>query len=614
MFNPRHTPIALALITLFSTPVFADTETETTQDTTPKNERVNVLVTKGYSSPSATTENYSGDNVIKIIPSAADRNKSLDQLISEQSPGFVHTNSGTKKHNSTNYHRGLSDKYTLYLLNGVPFPTSTLGAQNIPDIPMESIALIEVINGAQASLYGSSSLTGIINIVTKTGSESDAQLNVSAGSHNTQRVGGVYAEKFGRIEFMTSFDADKSDGYDFIEASDDDFGYNTYSMSSYAAYVTKTNRLSFAINNSTSDIDIFDKPFGLPAGKINSKQDNLQLTGKYIQVYNPNVTSEFTLSHATVDLDSGHYNSSVVDTFKTDQNLAQLRFNTQWDLFSLNMGGEFSQSKFHSKSDKEIRDQHAVYAALNSDVTNYLTLSTGIRNDHYSDFGNALTYSAGASLFNTAHLSYRTSFTAPSYNDLYWPNLGNPDLKAEKGEIYELSFTHNISTVDAFIPMKLNFYTGELDDKINWAPVSSGSSIWKPSNVDLVKIKGVEAYVKYDTQQFVFDLSAAYSKSIDESTNNQLVNVPKWSGSSSIQYNLGYNLKPKFIYSYIGEREGKSDTLDEVHLLGFALDYQMTQYISFAFNVDNITNNENQLHEGYNADGRTFLLTVNASL
>lgn len=611
MISLRNTPIALVLLSLYNTQTLAN-------ETIQSDDRMNVLISKGHSTPNATSKNYSGDTVIQIVPTNTDINKSLDQLISENSPGFVHTNSGTSKHNSNNYHRGLSDKYTLYLLNGVAFPTSTLGSQNIPDIPMESIELIEVIRGAQASLYGSSSLTGVINIITKTGATSDAQLNISTGAHNTNRIGGVYADNFGAFQVMTSLEVDKSDGYDFIEASDDDFGYQTYSMNSYVAYVTESNRFSLSINNASSDIEIYDtynpSHWMNPPGKADSTHESYQFTGKYIQRLNQNITSEFTLSHANTDLESGHFNATNVDHYATQTNLGQLHLNSQWDKLSINLGGEFIKSEYDSNENNADREQKALYLAINSDVTDYLNISGGLRNDNYSDFGNALTYSMGASLFETANLSYTTSFRAPSYNDLYWPGQGNPNLEAEEGEMLELSLTHNINNQNAHIPLKLNFYKGLVDNKIDWAPISPGSSIWLPFNIGEVELKGVEAYMQYHASNYIFDIAGAYTESIDKSTNKQLNNVPEWSGSSSIQYNVTNSIKPKFTYSYIGERMASSGELDAVHLLDFAISYQVIKHINVGFNINNLTDNDQQLHDGYNADGRTYQLTLGANM
>ena len=621
MFTHRHTPIALALLSLYSASAFAN-------DTTEASERMDVLIVKGYSAPSATTQSYSGDTVINIVPTNNDINKSLDQLIAENSPGFVNTNSGTSKHQSNNYHRGLSDEYTLYLLNGVPFPSSTLGSQNIPNIPMESIALIEVIRGAQASLYGSSSLTGVINIVTKTGEMTDAQFNISAGSNNTARVGGIYSDNVaigtGQIQFMVSLDADKSDGYDFIEDSDDDFGYESYSLSSYAAYLTESNRFSLAVNTDRSNVDVYSTyyfpDYTSVSGQVEDTQDTYQVTGKYIQVLNQNFTSELTLSQANLTLNSSTYSLTEKDHFETDTSLAQLHINSEWERLAVNFGGEYTHSKYQSNENSDDRDQTAFYLAFSGDVTDYMNLSGGLRNDNYSDFGNALTYSAGISLFETATLSYKTSFSAPSYNDLYYVGsggVGNPDIESEEGEMLELSLTHNFETNNAYIPLKLNLYTGSLDNKINWAPVDEDDLMgdWTPSNIDKVTIKGVEIYAQYNTANFIFDIAGSYSQSIDESTNKQLNNVPEWSGSSSIQYNVTNSIQPKLTYSYIGERRvGLTEELDAVHLLGFAISYQAFEHVNIGFNVDNITGNDQQLHNGYNAAGRTYLLTIGANL
>lgn len=608
MFTLRYTSIAVMTLSLCSANSLADDEITSSQ-TTP---RKNILITKGFSAPNATTQNYSGENIVSIVPSDSDINKTLDQLIAENTPGFVHTNSGTAKHNASNYHRGLSDKYTLYLLNGVPFPTSTLGSQNIPTIPMESIALIEVIRGAQASLYGSSSLTGVINIITKTGEMADAQLNISAGSNNTQRVGGAYANSWNNFQFMTSFDKDQSDGYDFIEDSDDDFGYDTYSMNSYAAYVTETNRFSIAINNATSDLEIYES---YPTvGKAKTSQDTLQITGKYIQQYTQNLSSEFTLSTAEVDLKAGHPNASNIDHYSTRENLFQLHLKGDWQGLTVNFGGEFIQSTYKSNENGNDRDQGAVYLAFSHYLADYLNISGGIRHDHYSDFGDALTYSAGFSLFEMASINYKTSFTAPSYNDLYWPSSGNPDLESEEGEILELSLTHDFDTQHAYIPLKLNFYTGSLDNKIQWAPISVGSWDWSPFNIGEVKIKGVELYTQYNATAYAFDIAAAYSESIDQDTNEQLDNVPKWSGSSSFEYYVTNKLKPKLIYTYVGKRTTSSDELKEVHLLSLAMTYQLNQYINLGVNVNNMTDNGKQLHNGYNAEGRTVQFTIGAQL
>ena len=66
-----------------------------------------------------------------------------------------------------------------------------------------------------------------------------------------------------------------------------------------------------------------------------------------------------------------------------------------------------------------------------------------VRNDRNSQFGNQTTGSLGWGYAFTpawsAGASWGTSFVAPSFNQLYWPGWGNPNLRPEEGEHAELS-------------------------------------------------------------------------------------------------------------------------------------------------------------------------------
>jgi outer membrane receptor protein involved in Fe transport len=82
---------------------------------------------------------------------------------------------------------GLSPAYTLTLLNGRPmasYPLAYDGGTNIVDIaniPMGMVDHIDVLTGGQSSIYGSSAIAGVVNIVLKDHVE---------GTHMALRMGG----------------------------------------------------------------------------------------------------------------------------------------------------------------------------------------------------------------------------------------------------------------------------------------------------------------------------------------------------------------------------------------------------------------------------------------
>ena len=90
-------------------------------------------------------------------------------------------------------------------------------------------------------------------------------------------------------------------------------------------------------------------------------------------------------------------------------------------------------------------------------------LTTGIRYDHYSDFGGtlnprfALVWATTDSV--TTKLLYGRAFRPPSFNELYVinnPNIvGDPELKPQTIDTYELALSHQLTreflyTLNAF--------------------------------------------------------------------------------------------------------------------------------------------------------------------
>jgi iron complex outermembrane receptor protein len=67
---------------------------------------------------------------------------------------------------STGYSRGVGSR-VLILIDGLPFITGDTGEINWETFPMFQIDRIEVVKGAGSTLYGSSALGGVINVITK---------------------------------------------------------------------------------------------------------------------------------------------------------------------------------------------------------------------------------------------------------------------------------------------------------------------------------------------------------------------------------------------------------------------------------------------------------------
>ncbi|MBK8557719.1 MAG: TonB-dependent receptor [Lewinellaceae bacterium] len=77
------------------------------------------------------------------------------------------------------------------------------------------------------------------------------------------------------------------------------------------------------------------------------------------------------------------------------------------------------------------------------------------------------------------------NFTLPTFNDRFWNQLGNPDLKPEKGYSADLTLSRKIQ----FGEIEAGFQNMLLDDWILWQPGADG--LFRPKNLRQVWSRGV---------------------------------------------------------------------------------------------------------------------------
>ena len=110
--------------------------------------------------------------------------------------------------------RGGTSEQIIILLNGINICDPQTG-HNVMDLPVDlsEIQRIEVIEGPAGRIYGTSSLVGAINIVTRPAQESGADVSVEGGSFGYGRIGARGNLKSGRWNNQLSASYSRSDGY-----------------------------------------------------------------------------------------------------------------------------------------------------------------------------------------------------------------------------------------------------------------------------------------------------------------------------------------------------------------------------------------------------------------
>ena len=109
----------------------------------------------------------------------------------------------------------------------------------------------------------------------------------------------------------------------------------------------------------------------------------------------------------------------------------------------------------------------------------------------------------------------RRAFRAPTFNELYYPGYGNPDLKPEDAWLTDIGIDWNTALGEAWsLCLKADFFYNYLQNKIISAPMPDDYNIWLPYNIGIVQAKGLDAALnlRYDNGKLAGGLSARYAR------------------------------------------------------------------------------------------------------
>ena len=224
-------------------------------------------------------------------------------------------------------------------------------------------------------------------------------------------------------------------------------------------------------------------------------------------------------------------------------------------------------------------------------------------------------------------MSYKDSFRAPTFNDLYYLLIGNRDLKPEitqqwnAGVLWSHAFDGTVKYVNATV----DTYYGKVDNKIVAIPKMF---FWSMYNVGKVETKGIDATLSIESKVnngISIFLNATYNYMIAEDITdqasslwrNQLPYVPKHSGSSSLSVmtptiNLAYNLVWNGSrYSLAQNSKDNKIKAYTDHSISLYKDFPIGKHtIKLKADILNIGNNNYEVVRFYPMQGRNYKFTI----
>lgn len=380
--------------------------------------------------------------------------------------------------------RGAEANHTLVLIDGIEANNPTDGEFDFGNLDAADVERIEVIRGAMSSIYGSSAVGGVINIVTRSGrGPLTFAGRTEGGSLGTGDFSGSMSAGNAKGHIALSYHRRQSEGFNLApEGSEtDSWQLSTFSV---RAGMTVADNLSvnLAVRNMrrSSDRDGFgglpgslatavDEPSTLGADTwlagVNVRWDTLdgRVTHEVRATRNTAVTTDFDMSFPAFPFRTRNESEDIKYGY-----LATLRFDTPGLAASHAVTGlvereieSFTPAGDATDGAERSQNREFVAAEYRGDFSKTVFVTANLRHDDNEGFEDFTTWRSAVSVPLAGvglrpHASVGTAVKFPNLIELYGSIPGffvpNPNLKPEEffgwDAGVEYSFAKGIAVID----------------------------------------------------------------------------------------------------------------------------------------------------------------------
>jgi len=541
----------------------------------------------------------------------------LVELLAHQA-GIEISNSGGSGAASGIFIRGTNTSHVLVLIDGMRLNSATLGITAFENLPIGQIDKIEILRGPASTLYGQDAIGGIIQIFTKKGEGTlKFNANLGYGAYNTKRADAGVSGGTSNTHFAFNVSSLDTDSFSAINTKNKDYNdkdaYRNLAFSGNVSHQIEVgHEIGLQFLHSDGRVH-FDNAFN--GSNFDTKADSKQYS---FFIFSNNQFTDFWLSKVrigqgvdeSVTLDE--FSAKGGDLYKTRQfqlswqNDFKLPIGTLTLLYD-NLNQHVSSSVNYTLKERD-NDGFVASYLLNYDAH---SLQLSARHDSNSQFGSHNTGSLGYGYKINPNWritgSYGTAFKAPTFNDLYYPFFGNPDLKPELSSNIEgsLRYQANNTSVSATI------YHQKVKDLIGY------DDAFNVMNINKARIDGLSLSANQHYDNLNLGASIDIQSPKDEKLDKLLVRRANRHASLHANYALGdWHFGAEAIASSIRYNNStNSKSLGGYAVFNARVDYKFANDWSIQARVNNIFDKEYALAldfsgETYNTPGANLFVNI----
>lgn len=554
-------------------------------------------------------------------------------------PGVSFTRNGGVGTASGLYLRGSESHHTVVLIDGVKLndPSLTQGYYNFGNMLTADTGRIEVLRGAQSTLWGSQAVGGVINIITREPTESlEGSLSAEAGSRGTRYVRGGVGGATEALSWRLAAGRYDTDGLSAFADQPEKDGFEATNLSGRVNL--KLNRaLSLDLrglwSDSTGEFDAWDgdgRDYGHTQEGVVYAGLNLDLMqGRFLNrlayaqtnvdrdTYNPDESVDVANYQARGKNQRWEYQGSFAFT---DHLNATFGFENERQEMTTRSISSWSPAPQFERGEAEL---NSAYGQVQWTAQPGLTLTAGLRYDDHSEYGDDLVGQlAGVWALNEGRTLLRASwgqgFRAPGLYELY-SQYGNQALQAESFDSYEVGIEQRLSDD---MRVSATYFQREADNEIRYQNCAygttdpmcyvEGASRWGYyHNVQKTETQGVELIAQAQLFERL-SLNANYSwteaKSGSGTTKGRfLTRRPEHLANLSADYGWANGLNTGLSVRYVGDSfndEANAQVIKAYSLVDLRASYPVTDHLEVYGRVENLFDEDYQTVPSYGTPGR----------
>ena len=573
----------------------------------------------------------------------------IQDLLTEQMPGLEF---GYAMNQETSLNmNGFGGNAVLFLVDGERLAGETMDNVDYSRLNLDNVGRIEIVKGAASALYGANAVAGVVNIISRENSEPwTANVNTRYNSFNKEwRHGGNFSFNAGKWNSQTTLQRTTSDEVKLTSPLDKEsniiniYGGETFNVKERLTYkfsdkvklIGRGGYFARISNRSNYDDHYKDYTAGLKAVMELSKNDNLEISYGYDQYDKVRyVNNERTHDH----------------DYTNRQNVAHALYSHIFGANTLTVGGDFMNDYLttYQFADNTSHTQNSMdaFAQFDYNPLKWLNIVASLRHDYYSASKQNATTARLALMTKWKGFSIRANyaggFRAPTLKEMYMSFdmagmqmiYGNPDLKPEKSNNFNLALEHSGRIKSAgFLggqySLTLMGYYNKYDKRIttedyeDYQPGEGQPDVAsRYCNEDGVKVSGVDFSAQYRSDMGLgvkLDYSYLHvgGRSVDSQFSQPRPHSATWRLDYDRQLCSFYRLNAALSGRYLAAPDTKIEKHDSSYQLWkFTLQNRLLDAVNVNFTVDNLFNYTPKAYYWSSAmtTGRTYTVGVSVDI